>query len=420
MRLHEKFGHVLTLATLVNAIPSKSGHTSEPSCRFAHHHSQKQNLQYSTSFINDMLYWEGKFHQNNISYNSNNGISYDGSNIDWVTGEATEKHTFSAASKESLQIMLYAHAIAGSPEAARFLSPENLAKAPTTAASTMQRKLQTYLKFNETYPGFGGFLPWVTADIQDITPRSDWANACLDSIRGDGRVCAVVEMKDQSLPVSHSDQTYVCESKDLLDDPFEGEIFTFWLQFFGGLSKADKETLWEVKKPQSVSVDYEMGGFGPITIQKGFWFSSHKTWKVMQMPYYDIDIVRRVFENAERVRTCNSVATKLPGMFPSINNITDPSTGDVTGYISNADIYGSTEATRVDGTGVSVLLTWDSKITTVVATLGGVNGFVRQKMKADNLYDEFVDIIDAEYSRVFKHLKGENVNFCLPQETDCS
>jgi hypothetical protein len=75
----------------------------------------------------------------------------------------------------------------------------------------------------------------------------------------------------------------------------------------------------------------------------------------MQMPYYDIDIVRyvrsqgygfsqtklptrRVYENAERVRTCNSVITKVPGMFASVNNITDPSTGDVVGYISNAGI----------------------------------------------------------------------------------
>lgn len=100
MRLHEKFGHVLTWTTLVNALPSTSGHINEPSCRFAHQHSQKQILQDPTAFINDMLYWEGKFHQNNISYNSNNGISYDGTNIDWVTGKATAKHTFSAASKE--------------------------------------------------------------------------------------------------------------------------------------------------------------------------------------------------------------------------------------------------------------------------------------------------------------------------------
>lgn len=62
---------------------------------------------------------------------------------------------------------------------------------------------------------------------------------------------------------------------------------------------------------------------------------------------------------------------------------------------NSPDIYGSTESTRVDGTGVSALLTWDSKVTTVVAILGGVTDFVRQKMKADNVYDEFVDIIEV-------------------------
>lgn len=54
------------------------------------------------------------------------------------------------------------------------------------------------------------------------------------------------------------------------------------------------------------------------------------------------------------------------------------------------DIYGSTESTRVDGKGVAALLTWDSKITTVNAILGGVTDLVRQKMKADNVYNEFI------------------------------
>lgn len=49
-------------------------------------------------------------------------------------------------------------------------------------------------------------------------------------------------------------------------------------------------------------------------------------------------IQSRVFQNAERVRTCNSVVTQVPGMFASINNVTDPATGDVVGYISNAGI----------------------------------------------------------------------------------
>ncbi|KAJ5662378.1 uncharacterized protein N7477_009994 [Penicillium maclennaniae] len=495
-------------AALVRALPERPSQANKPSCRFASEYTQEQILRDPTDFMNDLLYWEGKFHQNNVSYNSENGMSYDGTNIDWVTGERTLKHPFSAASKESLQIMLYAHAMAGSSLAARFLSPDQPSAAPRIAASIMETKLETYLQFNETYPGFGGFLPWFTSSTQEITPTWDWVNRvpALDNsellwavygfiqalestgdksyaslaqkwqiwmdytkttaakifYQGNGRVCAVIDLKDQSLPIDHPDQSYTCEGDGLLNDPYEGELFTFWLQFFGGLSDSDKEALWNVKRPQLVSVDYHMGDFGPITVQKGYWFSSHETWKVMEMPYYDIDIVRRVYENAERVRTCNSVVTRVPGMFASVNNITDPSTGDVIGYISNAgipsianqtvqeldvitpysvfptilfdksvglawwrnmilakkmqNIYGSTESVRVDGTGVSALVTWDSKITTVNALLGGVSDFVRQKMKAENIYDEFVSRISTEYSRVFKNIKGENVQFCLPKE----
>lgn len=72
--------------------------------------------------------------------------------------------------------MLYTHAIAGSPEAARFLSPENPAAAPGLVASIMQKKLQTYLRFNQTFPGFGGFLPWILADGEDLIPTPDWDN----------------------------------------------------------------------------------------------------------------------------------------------------------------------------------------------------------------------------------------------------
>lgn len=72
--------------------------------------------------------------------------------------------------------MVYAHAIADSPEAARFLSPHDPGAAPAIAASIMETKLQTYLKFNETYPGFGGFLPWFTSSTVEISPVWNWVN----------------------------------------------------------------------------------------------------------------------------------------------------------------------------------------------------------------------------------------------------
>ena len=74
--------------------------------------------------------------------------------------------------------MLYAHAISGSADAARFLSPDKPSAAPMIAADILEVKLKTYLKFNETYPGFGGLLPWfANAEGSDsIDPTWDWVN----------------------------------------------------------------------------------------------------------------------------------------------------------------------------------------------------------------------------------------------------
>ena len=72
--------------------------------------------------------------------------------------------------------MVYAHALAGERDAARFLSPDNMAAAPDMAYNIMSLKLKTYLKFNDTYPGFGGYLPWYTGDQPIIQPTGDWVN----------------------------------------------------------------------------------------------------------------------------------------------------------------------------------------------------------------------------------------------------
>ncbi|SPO01984.1 probable GPI anchored protein [Cephalotrichum gorgonifer] len=485
-------------ATLAHALPSShQGHSSAPSCRFALDWPQKEVLKNTDKFIWDLLYWEGKFHQNDISYNTANGMSYDGVQLDWVTGDATEVHTFSAASKEALQIMLYSHAIAGSKEAARFLTPDKPQDAPAFAASIMETKLKTYLRFNETYPGFGGFLPWMTTSNQDVSPTTDWENrvpgldngellwavyaviqalekshnksflklaegwqAWLDYTKstapkifhlGGGRVCAVIAIADQTLAVDDPKQEYSCEGDSLLDDPYEGELLTYFIHHFSNLSDADKESLWEVKRAKLRSVEYHKGGVGPITVQEGYWFSSHEPWKVLEMPFFDVDIVRRIYHNAERARTCNSVVTGIPGLYASVNNSTDPETDAIMGYISPAGIpsisvrndsyldvitpygawptimfnksvglawwrnmaagkkmqnpFGSTESTRVDGELISALVTWDSKVTTVVALLGGVGDLVREKMKADGIYDEFIRITEREHTRVFKELK---------------
>jgi hypothetical protein len=81
----------------------------EPACRFALKWTQDELLERPDDFISDMLYWEGKFHQDAIAYNENNGMSYDGAQIHWDTGLSIGTKPFSAASKEvstNLQLTL--------------------------------------------------------------------------------------------------------------------------------------------------------------------------------------------------------------------------------------------------------------------------------------------------------------------------
>ncbi|KFZ20061.1 hypothetical protein V501_00321 [Pseudogymnoascus sp. VKM F-4519 (FW-2642)] len=482
---------------------------SPPNCRFAHDYTQASILKNPEPFAQDLLYWEGKFHADNVGYNGNNGMTFDGTLLDQVTGLPTRKNAFSAASKESLQFMLYAHAISGSADAARFLSPDKPSAAPKIAADILEVKLKTYLKFNETYPGFGGLLPWyANAEGSDsIEPTWDWVNRipALDNgellwavygaiqameksseksfqqlagkwqkwldftkttlpimfYNGGGRVCASTAIANQSLPVSHPNQTYICENPTyILDDPYEGELVTWWLHFFGGFSSAEKLKLWEVKRAKMKSIDWKEGSKGPVTVLQGYWFSAHEPWKVLEMPYFDVDIVKQVYRNGEVVRTCHSAANKIPGMYASVNNATDPVTGEIQGYISATGVqsvasqnvtesymitpyssypvmlfskkvglawwhnmvgskkgqnpYGSTEGSRIDGTLVSSFVSWDSKITTVVAMLGGVQDLVRDRMKSEGIYDEFKSVLKREYNMVFKNVKGKNVDFCLP------
>lgn len=263
--------------------------------------------------------------------------------------------------------------------------------------------------------------------------------------RPTGHVCAVVDL-DQTLHPNDPKQNYTCEGSNLLNDPYEGELFTWYLYFFStALTPTDKSALWTTKRPLLQSVDYNTrGGVGPITVQRGYWFSSHEQWKLLEMPYTDIPLLHRLFTNAERARTCNSNVLKIPGTYASVNNITSPRDNQIEGYISNAGIpsisfiteqeldvitpysvfptvlfdrgvgaawlwdmlqgkkmqnpYGTTESERIDGTGVSSFVSWDSKITTVVALLGGVGDLAREGLKNEGLYGEFLRVTEVSIS----------------------
>ncbi|KAJ3568519.1 hypothetical protein NP233_g5665 [Leucocoprinus birnbaumii] len=347
----------LTLPTLVSSSP--------PSCRFASQYTPSQILSSPQSFENDLLYWEGKFHQHNVSYNALNGMTFDGTGdpgaVRWIlSGEGVSDNGLN-----------------------------DVEKARNVAVGILEKKWESYRTFNETFPGFGGFLPWFAhSEFTPLTPTWDWNNrvpaldngeniwgiyATIEALQrvgkkrytdlankwegylnylkttaarvfyhGSGQICAVAAINNQSLTVDHPDQSYTCEGlgsggNPFIDDPYEGQSFMFFLYLFGSLNQTDKTALLEFKRPQLVSVDWAMQGYQNVSVQKGFWFSAHENWGWMQLPYTDIPLMRNLYENMERARTCDSHAKRLPGMFASINNSTDQN-GEIIGYISNAGI----------------------------------------------------------------------------------
>jgi len=249
-----------------------------------------------------------------------------------------------------------------------------------------------------------------------------------------------------------------------LDDPYEGEMMTVFMDFYCDWSgrEAERQQLWVVKRPMLQVAEYAIDSTRSITVQKGYWFSAHEQWKYLELPYIDSEINRRVFLNGERARTWNSALLGYTGLFASVTDVIAPP-GENPNYVSNFGIpsiafqpvtkfttttpygcfpifmtgethvalawylnmlqgpsmqgpLGSTESGNVTGTAISPVVTWDSKITTFAAMLGGVVDISRAAMKEDKTYDAFIGRIDHEWTLKFggNVLKGEDLPFRLP------
>ena len=128
---------------------------------------------------------------------------------------------------------------------------------------------------------------------------------------GEGKIRAVTQIQDIKKPVEQN--TYklkdgaVCDFNNncYLDDPYEGELFAFMMYFFGNFSSAqEKEMMWDQKRQKLQSADYLVEELNQnITVQKGWWFSAHETWKYLFLPYMDVNVTRDLLINGEKVRS---------------------------------------------------------------------------------------------------------------------
>mmetsp|Transcript_67977 Transcript_67977/g.126958 ORF Transcript_67977/g.126958 Transcript_67977/m.126958 type:complete len:558 (-) Transcript_67977:36-1709(-) len=534
---------MLSFAVAVSLFGSAVGELRRPKadgnqCRFAAKYQAQalsSNVSLQAEFIQEALQWERNFYNEpGISFDNHTGLTYDGSAMDPTTGEIVASRPWTAASKESLHLNLLALAL--HPSDATF----DLGITTADAIAILTKKIDSYETFDATYPGFGGYLPWMCSrgskslaggkqvcrdsndEPADPTPTPDWTDrvpaldngqlawavhavvhvlsarasngtdaalhhrwdSYLQKLRrssvmifyhgeGSGRVRTVTQMRSTSLPPSDPSNYFLRRgdaSANWLDDPYEGELMVLFMHLLGDWSDysdpaLEKRLIWQWKQRKFVQVDYLVNTSTRITVQEGFWYSAHEQWKLLVLPYIDIPTCAAVFRNVERARLVDASVRQLPGLFASVG---EPLWGDDVcgGYCSAVGIqdianngvvtsnvvtpygsypavlvdrgvglawyqvmlsaprmqskYGSVESVSTDGRFIAPLLTWDAKVTNVLAMLGGMAGLSSEFMKLDGIYDEFASLVDTAYRTAFpsatskEGLKGSSLPFDLP------
>lgn len=304
-----------------------------------------------------------------------------------------------------------------------------------------------------------------------------WQNMVRNAVTvfyaGNGNFRTVTNIANQSWPVSNNTYT---GSPGYLNDPYEGELFTVMAYLFSNdLNSTEKELLWINKRGMLQSVNLSVVHCGNesssacpsptttnITVQRGFWFSAHEQWKYLMLPYQDSISNYRIFRNGERARTWYARMQRAPGLWASVNGPIPNDNGSFP-YFSDCGVppiafqnvthddvitpygmfplflaseshgaawlhhmllnrkgqncFGSTESFNITGTDIAPLTTWDSKITTLAATSGGLSDTNRRILKSMGKHEQFVAIIEREWERVFPHssVSGENLDFVYPE-----
>lgn len=500
--------HAVNTILLLQSIYTLSRGAPTAPCRFSRDVSCEELLSDERAvenFESAIFSWEGAgFHIPGVGYEPTTAFTFDGHPINQTDGTlAGSVHGFSAPSKESLHVGLLALAVDGNSGALSFCGGRD------RALQLLQTKIETYEAFNGTYPGYGCHFPWVTVSSAGLQPTPDWSNpyrvpaldngelvwavlAAAVALRdargqdglaaryeawfecmatsattvfyaGNGTVAPVTRILNISAPLSRSN----CEQlPGSLNDPYEGETMTVLLDLFGDLTPEERGQLWAAKQPQLRAINFSIPT-GILTVQEGFWFSSHEQWKTMLLPYLGIEAVRAVFANCERARTWDAQLSGVPGLFASVSDVAAGTSIDLPDYISAAGVqalasqpvlrrdvvtpyaafplllhnksaglcwyrnmlaaprmqgpHGSTEATAVNGTLISPVMTWDSKITTVLALTGGVAELVQRGLNrtpwqnGTTALNRFVSIISEVYADAFPFVVGTDLEYALPE-----
>jgi hypothetical protein len=328
-------------------------------------------------FTQELIERERGFFRAGVAYDGETGMTFDGHPIDPVSGKLTgSARPWSAASKESLHLILLVKALEGDPTARALLTPDprDPQLAVGVALDVLRRKIAAYRQFDRDYPGYGGFLPWYKVEHGKVAPTDGWTDRVPGLDNGElawslYRARDVLErlghpelaleyaaqldlMKKNVVrlfydPVEHKMRAETrlvagnllapmlnryenSRADHFLDDPYEGLLLCHFADLFGDWEGQveGKELIW--KEPRRRPATYGKGALR-ISVVEGNWFSSHEEWGFLVLPFRDVQIADRLFVNAQKARTAYSASHGWPGLFASTNA---PAPDGTPGYLS--------------------------------------------------------------------------------------
>ncbi len=316
----------------------------------------RPRLARSTRFEDQIVRKERGFFRPNVAFDRKTGMTLDAHFIDRKTGALVGKpRSWSAASKESLHIILLAKALSGNHHARTLLAPTegDLDGAKHAALDVLTKKITTYERFNTKHPGYGGFLPWYRVGDGKIEPDAQWASRVpgLDNgelawsmylvsktlaASGHAELAARYQahldlMKRNVIPIFYdpdgkqlrTEATIGAGSRvapsanhytnyqpgHFLDDDKEGLMMAHFADLMGEWKgdTAAREALWA--KPRRVPKTSH-----GLTVALGDTFSPHEDWGFLVLPYRDVHVAQQLFDNAQKGRIRDAVENNWSGL----------------------------------------------------------------------------------------------------------
>lgn len=309
----------------------------------------------AAAFLDDYLVHEAKFFE--VARDPESGLSFDGVDLDPETGEMTAVRGFSAASKECLDLGLCIKALYGDPLVGRVVCPEDPARAPEVAAEILGRKVESYNRFLQEYPGFNGYFTWFHSG-ERAAPVEGWSKSFPTLDLGEmmwATLLAEKALRDTGRPELASkyasyNETMQSRAVDAIYDPqwrrvrghvdvhdpsdpatsyggqwpmtgehgvHEGQMMILYMDLFTDLPASVKNEIWD--DIEMVRLERDTG-----TTWQGFWASPHEEWAYLFLPYRDHSGFRDLFEIREKVRTQNAFERGYPGLSASAHHPSKP------------------------------------------------------------------------------------------------